>query len=554
MRFLLFATVLLAAGLAIAAGPVSARDRLVIGTTQYPSTFHPNIDSMAAKSYIHGLTHRPVTRDNAAWETQCYLCVKLPRIEDGDAVVIDQPDGTKGIRLTYTLDPDAVWSDGVPVTTDDVLFTHEVGSHPQSGVGNAELYRRMTAFEIHDGKSFTVTISKLTFDYDGIDDFRLLPAHLERTIFEADPATYRNRTLYETDTTREGLWLGPYVVADVVAGSHVVMRRNPHWWGREPAFDEIVVRTIENTSALEANLLSDEVDMIEGSLGLSLDQAIAFEKRHGDRWQVFYKPGLIYEHIDLMLDNPILADVRVRRALIQSIDREAINQQLFAGRQPVADTSINPLDWIHDQNVRRWPFDPEAAAALLDEAGWNVMQNGVRHNAAGEPLRLTLMTTAGNRTRELVEQVLQSMWKQVGVEIVIENEPARVFFGDTVSHRQFSGLAMFAWISPPENVPRSTLRSDEIPNEANGWSGQNYTGYSNPRMDELIDAIEIELDREKRVKLWHELQKIYAEDLPALPLYFRADAHIWPQWLKNITPTGHLAPVTLHVEDWVVEE
>ena len=534
--------------------PASARDRLVIGITQFPSTFHPNIDSMAAKSYIHGLTHRPITRDNAAWELQCYLCVKLPSIEDGDAVVIDNPDGTKGIRLTYTLPAEARWSDGVPVTTQDVLFTREVGSNPQSGVSNAELYRRITDIEVVDDKTFTLTISKLTFDYQGIDDFRLLPAHLEREIFEADPATYRNRSLYESDTTHEGLWLGPYVIAEVVNGSHVVMRRNPYWWGKTPDFDEIVVKTIENTAALEANLLSGEIDMIEGSLGLSLDQALAFDERHGQEWQVFYKPGLVYEHIDLMLDNPILADVRVRHALVLGIDREALSQQLFAGRQPVADTSINPLDWVYDQNVPKYAYDPIAAASLLDEAGWNVMHDGVRHNAQGEALRFTLMTTAGNRTRELVEQVLQSMWKPLGIAVSIKNEPARVFFGQTVSRRAFPHMAMFAWISPPENVPRSTLHSDEIPSEANGWSGQNYTGYANPRMDELIDAIEVELDRPSRAKMWHELQRIYAEDLPAIPLYFRSDAHIWPRWLKNITPTGHLAPVTLQVEDWRVEE
>jgi len=164
------------------------------------------------------------------------------------------------------------------------------------------------------------------------------------------------------------------------------------------------------------------------------------------------------------------------------------------------------------------------------------------------------MTTAGNRSRELVQQVLQSMWKQAGVDVRIENEPPRVLFGETISRRRFDGMALFAWISAPENVPRSTLRSDEIPTDANGWSGQNYTGFADARMDRLIDAIEIELDRDARKKLWADLQRLYAEELPALPLYFRAEAHIWPHWLENVRPTGHLAPVTLHVEDWKVTD
>ena len=91
--------------------------------------------------------------------------------------------------------------------------------------------------------------------------------------------------------------------------------------------------------------------MIAGELGLSLDQALAFEKRHGDQFHIVYKPGLIYEHIDLNLDNPILADKRVRQALLYGLDREAISQQLFEGRQPVAHTCVNPLDWVHSDEV-----------------------------------------------------------------------------------------------------------------------------------------------------------------------------------------------------------
>src|SRR3954452_15235090 len=136
--------------------------------------------------------------------------------------------------------------------------------------------------------------------------------------------------------------------------------------------------------------------MIEVSLSLSLDQALAFERRQGQRFTVFYKPGLVYEHLDVMLDNPILADKRVRQALLYGLDREALSQKLFAGRQPVALTDVHPLDWVYTDKVRRYPYDPTKAAALLDEVGWRQGAGGLRRNAAGEPLRLELMTTAGS--------------------------------------------------------------------------------------------------------------------------------------------------------------
>jgi peptide/nickel transport system substrate-binding protein len=160
------------------------------------------------------------------------------------------------------------------------------------------------------------------------------------------------------------------------------------------------------------------------------------------------------------------------------------------------------------------------------------------------------MTTAGNRTRELVQQVLQSQWRQLGIEARIRNEPARVFFGETVTRRRFNGLALFAWVSSPESVPRSTLHSQEIPSAENGWSGQNTSGYRSPEMDRLVDAIEVELDRDRRKTLWSQLQHLYARDLPVLPLFFRADAYILPHWLEGLRPTGHQFLSTLWVEEW----
>ncbi|MBT8002999.1 MAG: peptide ABC transporter substrate-binding protein, partial [Rhodospirillales bacterium] len=107
-----------------------------------------------------------------------------------------------------------------------------------------------------------------------------------------------------------------------------------------------------------------------------------------------------------------------------------------------------------------------------------------------------------------------------------------------------------AWISSPESVPRTTLHSDHIPSKENNFAGQNYTGYKNPEMDGLLERIEVELDRDKRQKLWHRFQTIYADDLPVTPLYFRAEPYILPKWLKGLEPTGHQDPSTLWVEHW----
>ena len=528
---------------------IAAKDKLVIGITQFPSTFHPNIDSMAAKSYILAMTARPFTVFDANWELICMLCTELPTLENGLAKKERTPGGKQGIAVTYSIQPKALWGDGVAVSTKDVLFTWKVGRHPKSSVGNMELYRSIYKIDVKDEKTFTFHFDKLTFDYNSINDFILIPAHIDEANF-SNPEVYKNRTAFDTDTLNKGLYFGPYKITEVAPGSHVVLDRNPTWYGKSPAFNRIVVRAIGNTAAMEANLVSGGLDMIAGELGLSIDQAISFEKRHKQKYNVIYQPGLVYEHIDLNLENPLLQDIRIRKALIYAIDRKAISESLFGGRQPVAHSSVNPLDWVFAEDVPKYAYDPEKTAALLDEAGWSIKNRGVRTNAKGQELTFEIMTTAGNRTRELVQQILQSQWKAVGFDIKIKNEPARVFFGRTMTERRYLGLGMYAWMSSPENVPRTTLHSEHIPTKANNFSGQNYTSFKNAEMDELLETIEIQLDKSKRKEMWKRLQHIYANELPVLPLYFRANAYILPKWLTGVEPTGHQYSTTLWVENW----
>ncbi|MBV8776173.1 MAG: peptide ABC transporter substrate-binding protein, partial [Alphaproteobacteria bacterium] len=435
---------------------------------------------MAAKNYVLGLALRRFTVFDRDWKIVCLLCTELPSFENGKAVAVDLPEGKKGVSLTYTIRPDAAWADGRPVTTDDVKFTYEVGRNTESAVSNAEMYRRITSIDVKDDKTFTLHVDKLTYDYEAIDDFVLLPAHLERAAF-ADPAQYRLRTRYATDPTNPGLYNGPYRITEVASGASIALEPNPHWAGQAPRFKRITVRAIENTAALEANLLSGTIDMIAGEIGLPLDEALAFEKRHGSEFSFIYKPGLTFEHVDCNLDRPALTDRRVRQAMLLGLDRETVVKTLFAGRQAVAESFVEPQDAGFTRDVPHYPYDPARAKQLLEEAGWHAQPDGSRRNADGAALSLELATTAGNRSRELVEQVLQSQWKQIGIDIRIHNEPARVLFGETLRHRRFD-LAMYAWISAPENAPRSIFRSDEVPDAGNAYAGENLSDYKSPEM------------------------------------------------------------------------
>jgi len=529
------------------ASPVQAKDELVLAMTQSPGTWNPLISSMLAKSLISNMMARPITAYDPDWKLVCLVCTDLPTLQNGKARVVDLPDGKKGMEIDVEL-RDMRWGDGTPVSSKDVAFTLEVGRHPLSGVASSEGYKRVIKFDAKDERRFTMTIDRVTFDYNSLS-LSLIPAHIEKPIFDANPAEYRNKTAYDTDTTNPGLAFGPFRIVEVVPGSRIVLEQNPTWTGQKPHFKRIVVKIIENTAALEANLLSGNVDYALGELGLSLDQALAFEKRHKDRYNAIYKPALIYEHIDVNLDNKLLGDRRVRQAILLAIDRKAISEKLFEGKQPIADGSINPLDPMFSRDVRRYGYEPDAARKLLDEAGFSDIRGGVRHNAKGDRFSIELTTTAGNRVRELVAQVIQSQLRQVGIELRIKAEPPRIF-SEALNRRQFTGLAMYAWVQQPEGVPRSTLHSKEIPSAENAWSGQNYPAYSSPEMDKALDAAERELDVDKRRALFGDIQRLYVEDLPVLPLFFRVDPFVIPKPLKGVVPTGTLNSSTLWIEQW----
>jgi peptide/nickel transport system substrate-binding protein len=544
MRILVLALALL-----LTAVSAKAKDELSIGMTQFPATLHPMIDSMAAKSYVLGMARRPLTTYDKDWKLVCLMCVELPTVENGGAKRVTLPDGKEGMEVTFRLHPDAKWGDGTPVTAADAILAWEIGRHPRSGVTSGEGYRRILKVDAPDPKTIVFLQDRITFTYNDFSQFDPIPAHIERARFDQDPETYKRRTAYDTDSANPGLYSGPYRIVAVQPGASITLEPNAHWHGTKPHFRRIFVRTIENTAAMEANLLSGAVDYVAGELGFTLDQALALEKRHAARFDFQYVPSLLYEHVDFNLDHPILKDARVRRAMIHALDREGMVRQLFEGRQQVAHAFMAPRDSMHSADIPKIGFDLARAQTLLVEAGFDRVVNGVRQNAAGERLSFEFGTTAGNRIRETVQQVLQSQWRRAGIEVRIRNEPARVFFADTTRQRRFQ-LAMYAWFSAPESVPRTTLHSEMIPSEANAWQGQNYPGVRSSEIDRLIDTIERELDPAKRRPIWERMQTLYAQEAWVLPLYFRADPFVIPKWLGGIEPTGHQYYSSLRVEYW----
>ncbi|WP_162530385.1 peptide ABC transporter substrate-binding protein [Rhodovastum atsumiense] len=546
------ATAIFAVALAAVAAPASAqpRETLTIGVSQFPSTLHPAIDPEVIKAYALGFALRPISANDKDWKNTCLQCTELPSLTNG----MVRFEG-KGMAVTVTLRPGLRWGDGTPVTAQDLALVWKVGNDPASGFAEMAYWQRIDRVEVVDTLTAVMHFREPWTQFDQLPT--LLPTHLEGPVAEAAtaPGEYGRKSLYVRAPTTPGLYNGPYLITQYDSATQIiVLEPNPYWGGPKPGFRRIVLRSIGNTAALQANLQSGDVDFAPGDApSLTLDQVLQLRRQFPARWTYLFRPALGYEHIDLNLDNPILADARVRRALLLAVDRQVLAKKLSDGLQMAAVSFVHPLEPMYDASVPASPHDPARARALLAEAGWHPGADGICRNARGERLALDFRTTAGNRVRELAQLVLKDQWKAVGVEALIRNEPARTLFGETLRQRAFTGMAMYAWSTPIGYPPRQTLASDHVPTEANNYGGSNYMNFRNARMDAAIAVAETDLDPGHQKAAWAEMQRIYAEDLPVLPLFFRTEAYVLPTWLKGVEPTGHSAYSSLWAEQWRAE-
>jgi len=547
-RALLCAALAASATLSLPAA-AQPRDSLTIGMVQFPPDMHPFITNTSIKDYILVTALRSMTTFTRAGEVVCRLCDDLPTLANGKAKIIDRPDGTKGMQVLYTLKPGNFWADGQPVTAADFAFAFQVlksfAAPPQ--------YDAVTAL---DERTLRVDLKSVRYDYNRYG-YSPLSEHIEGPIFRdaKDPLDYGQKSALNRRPEEPGLWMGPYRIAEFRPNESVTLVPNPHWTGPKPQFQHVTMRLIENTSALQANLLSGDVDMVaSGNLGLTLDQIIALAKSQATRFDFAFQPAVTsYEHLTPNLDNPLLADKRVRQAMQMAIDRKTLTAKLFEGKQEVADSFKHPSQFGWDPKVKTWPYDPKAARALLADAGFKPGPDGILLAPSGDRFSLDYTTTAGNRTRELVQQVLQTQLKAVGIELLIKNEPARVMFGETLRKRTFKGLVEFQSDPPLDWVPDYTFASTWIPTADNNWSGTNYMNYRSKPMDDAIAAAQTELDPAKRKAIWKTILDTAAEDLPEINLFFASTAFILPKWLTGVVhpdPTQFIGTGPAWIEEW----
>ena len=457
--------------------------------------------------------------------------------------------------LTFTLRDGLTWHDGEPLTTADVAFTFTSMADPEYPGGRfAEISIIEGAQEYKDGAADSVSgiqvIDERAIAFTTIEPFApflpviggvfILPEHIYGAV---DIAQWQ-----EDETNREPLGSGPFVFEQFRPGEFIEVRAFEGYWEGRPCLDRLIVRFGDQNTMLAA-LLSGELDAapvpIDGAAGVESNPAIELQ----------VVDSLSFQYIGTNLRNPILAEHAVREAMALAVNRTAMVDGLLQGYGSTLDSIFPTNHWSYPQDVTPIPYDVEAAAALLDEAGWTL--DGQYRSKDGQELALRLFVPTGNQVRERTAPIIQANLRQIGIRVDIET----MDFATLVTHlmpQDAQGtpravsvddfdlfLLGFGIERDPNEYLSYLLASDSPPN------GFNFIGVDDPEVAELMLEGRVTLDQDARAALYQEVGRLMRENLAWIPLYQAQDLYGVGARLSGFQPD--VRGVNPNVANWSVE-
>ncbi len=526
--------------------PKSSKKTIVLATNSEPDTLNPLFAEMAASFEVIMFGHRELTMNDDSWKLIPDLAREVPTVENGQVKTL--PGGE--MQVTWHIKESAKWEDGVPVTGEDVAFAWKVCLDPTQEIIDRDTCGRVKSIDVDktNKKTFIVTWKQAFAFFNNYRIHPLLPAHVLANRYRT--ASGGSKDLKKDPYGSKPLSNGPFKFKEWVPGQYITYVRNDLY---EPKakIDEVVIRIIPNNQSIESNLAAGSIDGVTPAGGLSVPQIESLRKRHGDKLSYYSVPGMVWSHVDFNLDSNLLSDVKVRRALAHAINRQKIIDSIYHGQYQIANTFMAPKHWAFNPKIPAIEFDLKKAAQLLDEAGFKQPAPGqTRVNAKGEKLLLKMSAVAGVKDIEQCQQVFQSDLKGIGVELQIDNKPAKVFFGKMARYREFPHMSFYAWLTDPGNWGLTLWHKDYIPSKKNNWLGQNYPGWKNDEASALLEKIPSELTFAKRKAMVDRVQELWFEALPTIPMYFRPEVSVTKKSFKNFRPTGTQTPISWNSAEW----
>jgi len=438
-----------------------------------------------------------------------------------------------GLTITYHLRRDERFADGTPLTSADVAFTYRAILDPRNPVTEAEPYRRIASLatpgpytvRIRLRKPWAAAVSELFAESDYA--YGILPAH-----------AFTSTDIAHAAWNGHPFGSGPFRVVSWRHGDEVVLEPNPYA-RRKPHLRQLIVKIVPDSNTLLLELRTHAIDVAE------LSDAEVPQARAIPGVRVIETPQNHTTFLEFQTARPPTDDPLVRRAIIEAVDRAAIARTVYLGLHPIATTEIPAALWAHDPRIANPPFDPKAAAADLDRAGWR-LRGGVRVKD-GHRMLLDFAYVGTSATAQRLATVVQAELRAVGIETILKAYPSTLFFAPAADGGIERGgnfnLAYSDWYGGADPEASELYTCDQ---RAPG--GPNTERWCDPEYDRLFAAQADTDDLAARRRAFDGMQRLIHDDAVS-------DFLVYPSAFTALNPavTGY-APNMLYAfsnsEEW----
>ena len=469
------------------------------------------------------------------------LAVDIPTVANGE-VSADLK------TWTFRLRPNLIWSDGQPLNADDVDFTWRLWDNPKFAAASTLGFNLIQAADVsadklsitfHLSASFEPFISIWT-DASGAP----MPKHVFQNIAP-------DQVLKSAENLKPSVSSGPWIVSDSVPGDHYTVVRNPRYYQAAkgyPYLDSIIFKIVTNQNTILSDFQAGSIDSAWFLDVTKLPAYKALTNYHIASNTI--SPN--FEAIYFNLNNAILRDVNIRKAMAMAIDQHTLIQNARDGQaMPLCTDHSEAYHPGYEANAPCLKYDPMAAGQILNQDGWILGSDGYRHKG-GKTLEFSYSTTANNAWRKADALILQNEFKAIGIKINIVYYPASIFFGTVLPNGKPGqyDLAEFENSFGYDADDSSDFACNQIPSAANQFGGGNFSFYCNPQLDKLFTAELSTTDVNQRQQIFNQIHQIYLTDFPFVTLFAPTDLAVVKNNTHNYRPGPFGAAETLNAWLW----
>jgi peptide/nickel transport system substrate-binding protein len=534
--------------------PVEEKSSITIVIAQDPAGFNGHVTNTGFEQMVSEMAMLSLTEIDPWGEIYPELAADIPTVENG-GVLLNEDTGT--MDVTWKLREDVAWADGVPVTADDVLFTWDAITDPESGIW-VEGVDNTDSLEKVDNHTFIVHYNSIYPNYRmqfGGEIFVVWPAHF------CDPA----QGYVNWDCNFQPLSNGPYILKEWLTGDYMIFERNPAYYQTgKPSIDQVIVRVVPDQAVRKTMLANGDADVAmwvtENMVtDLSAEPLVKVSQSPTQRWVMRLIPNLAERgSLDPVASpHPVLSKVEVRQAIRKAIDVELIAREIFHGYSQIINTELfrDP----YKCEIPATAYDPGGAAALLESAGWTDADgDGVREchgcetaeEGANMSLEFMIYSDYGEEL-ELAQQLIAEMLEKVGFEIQLSSIEGNVLWADIANGgiEQNGDFDLNMWDSGYTGIdPTDQLYYYFYSASAEPDSGWNVGRYLNPELDALLDQA-YTLDEAQRKEIFCQIATILNRDLPQIYLFSTMDADAYSARVEGVQATVN-DTMTWNIADW----